>query len=209
MQIPIYLQNDENYNVLIVNDIRYNMAATRLKGVHNFFNTACAITAAELVGISPQQIQAALITFINVPHRLEYVNTIDGVEYINDSKATNVDAVYYALQAMTKPVIWIVGGQDKGNDYVPLAKFVNQKVKAVVCMGVDNKKLKDTYCEQFGDNFFETKSADAAVHTAAKIAQHGDVVLLSPACASFDLFNNYEHRGELFKQAVNNLFKTV
>jgi UDP-N-acetylmuramoylalanine--D-glutamate ligase len=175
-----------------------------LKGRHNLFNAACAIQVATALNIPTEKIQSALETFENVPHRLETIAQVGGVEYINDSKATNVDAVWYALDAMTKPIVWIVGGTDKGNDYAPLFDLVQSKVKAIICLGVDNQKLLQTFGSMVED-IVETKSAFEAVQAAARKANTGDVVLLSPACASFDLFKNYEDRGQQFKAAVQQL----
>lgn len=179
----------------------FDMTGCVLKGQHNFFNAACAIHAARSVGISDEVIQQGLNTFVNDPHRLEQVATVNGVEYINDSKATNVDSVFYALQAMEKPIIWIAGGTDKGNDYGPIEDLVRQKVKALICLGVDNSKLLNVFSPIL-KNIEEAKSAKEAVERAGILAEKGDVVLLSPACASFDLFKNYEDRGEQFKLAV-------
>jgi UDP-N-acetylmuramoylalanine--D-glutamate ligase len=151
-------------------------------------------------------IEEGLRSFVPVPHRLEPVGTIAGVQYLNDSKATNVDAVYYALEAMEQPVIWIVGGQDKGNDYAPLFSLVSQKVKAVVCLGADNQKLRSVF-EKMVPQFVETNSAESAVKVATDLAEAGDVVLLSPACASFDLFKNYVDRGDQFREAVTKMYK--
>jgi UDP-N-acetylmuramoylalanine--D-glutamate ligase len=156
---------------------------------------------ARLFDVKPELIQRGLESFQAVEHRLERVAVIDGVEYINDSKATNVDAVFYALEAMERPLIWVVGGQDKGNDYEPLMELVREKVKAIVCMGVDNSKI----IAAFGDlekTTIETRSAAEAVAAAKSMSESGDIVLLSPACASFDLFKNYIERGHLFKAAV-------
>ena len=133
---------------------------------------------------------------------MESVAVINGVEYINDSKATNVDSVFYALEAMTKPVIWIVGGVDKGNDYSPLFELAEKKVKAVICMGKDNAKILEAFKNRI-DLIVETASMQEALKAASLYAVDGDVVLLSPACASFDLFNNYQHRGNVFKEIVN------
>jgi UDP-N-acetylmuramoylalanine--D-glutamate ligase len=187
-----------------VGNATFNLKDSNLKGPHNAFNAACAAHAALLAGATPQQIAAALLTFAPPPHRLEKVAVKNGVEYINDSKATNVDSVFYALQAMDKPTVWIVGGQDKGNDYTPLFPFVEKQVKAIVCMGVDNTKITETF-RSFNKPMTETRSAAEAVQVATQFAQPGDTVLLSPACASFDLFKNYEDRGEQFKQAVLHL----
>ncbi len=182
----------------------FDMTGCILKGPHNFFNTSCAIHAAKAVGVSDEAIQAGLNTFVNDPHRLEFVAEIEGVEYINDSKATNVDSVFYALQAMEKPVVWIAGGTDKGNDYSPIEDLVRQKVKALICLGVDNEKLMGVFSPIL-KNIEEARSAKEAVERATIYAESGDVVLLSPACASFDLFKNYEDRGGQFKAAVREL----
>lgn len=182
----------------------FDLSGAALKGRHNAMNALFAIAAARLLGVRDEKIQQALKTFVNVPHRLERVAEIAGVTYYNDSKATNVDSAYYALEAMQGPVIWIAGGQDKGNDYSLLLPLVREKVKAVVCLGLDNEKIKGAF-QNSVDILKETKSAEEAVQTAARLAETGDVVLLSPACASFDLFRNYEDRGEQFKKAVNNL----
>jgi UDP-N-acetylmuramoylalanine--D-glutamate ligase len=187
--------------VLTVGETEFDMSACALKGPHNLFNTACAIHAAKAVGVSDEAIQQGLNTFVNAPHRLEFVANVNGVEYVNDSKATNVDSVFYALQAMEKPVVWIAGGTDKGNDYGPIEDLVRQKVKALICLGVDNSKLLGVFSPVL-KNIEETRSAKEAVERATIYAESGDVVLLSPACASFDLFRNYEDRGTQFKPAV-------
>jgi len=189
---------------LEVNNSKFDMTECSLRGPHNFFNATCAIKTAKRLGVSDEAIQAALNTFVNDPHRLELVATINGVDYINDSKATNVDSVLQALRAMDKPIIWIAGGVDKGNDYSPLAGLVEEKVKALICLGVDNAKLLETYSPVL-KIIEETGSAEEAVQRAAIYAEEGDVVLLSPACASFDLFRNYKDRGELFKKSVKEL----
>ena len=179
----------------------YSMTISALRGPHNMFNAACAIRAALLLGAEPGKIQEGLNTFVPPPHRLEKVAEIGGITWINDSKATNVDSVFYALQAMDMPTVWIVGGQDKGNDYSPLLKLVKKKVKAIVCMGVDNSKIISVF-GGMKKPMVETGSAAAAVAAAAGFAEKGDTVLLSPACASFDLFKNYEDRGGQFREAV-------
>ena len=179
----------------------FDLTKSNLRGPHNMFNAVCAVRVALLLGAESDKIQEGLNTFVPPPHRLEKVAEIGGVTWINDSKATNVDSVFYALQAMDTPTVWIVGGQDKGNDYTPLLKLVKKKVKAIVCMGVDNSKI----ISEFGKMKMpmqETGSAAEAVKAAANFAQAGDTVLLSPACASFDLFKNYEDRGEQFREAV-------
>lgn len=198
----------ENTHSIQVGDSVFDMRSCVLKGQHNFFNAACAIHAAKAVDIGDDAIQQALNTFVNVPHRLEYVATIDGVEYINDSKATNVDSVFYALQAMEKPVVWIAGGTDKGNDYAPIEALVRQKVKALVCLGVDNSKLITVFSPVL-KNIEEAKSAAEAIGKARRLAESGDVVLLSPACASFDLFKNYEDRGDQFRAEVKKLNNSI
>ncbi|HFA51367.1 MAG TPA: UDP-N-acetylmuramoyl-L-alanine--D-glutamate ligase [Bacteroidetes bacterium] len=179
----------------------FDMQKCVLKGQHNLFNATCAIIAAKSFDIKDEIIQEGLNTFINDPHRLEFVANINGVEYINDSKATNIDSVFYALQAMEKPVIWIAGGTDKGNDYGKIKNLVEKKVKALICLGADNEKLVENFSPIL-KNIEETTSAKEAVQRAAVYAENGDVVLLSPACASFDLFENYMDRGDKFKAAV-------
>ncbi len=183
----------------------FDFTNTNLKGPHNRFNGICALTACKLLGADNQALQKGLETFKSVPHRLEKVATIKGVDYINDSKATNVDAVFYALKAMEKPTILILGGQDKGNDYSAILELVQEKVKAIVAMGVDNQKIID----YFGNKKIvkDTHSPEEAVSVCENLADNGDVVLLSPACASFDLFKNYEHRGECFKNLVHQIQK--
>lgn len=198
----IKINNEQiNGSLLSIDNQEYNLTQTALRGRHNAMNALFAIQLAHLYGISPTVIQRALETFQAVEHRLERVAVIDDVEYINDSKATNVDAVFYALEAMEQPVIWVVGGQDKGNDYGPLLALVKDKVKAIVCMGVDNSKIIAAFTG-LGKPTVETRSATEAVEAAAGLSEGGDVVLLSPACASFDLFKNYEDRGRQFKAAV-------
>ncbi len=177
-----------------------------LGGKHNIYNSMAAALAAKATGIDNSTIRASLETFQPIEHRLEPVLSVKGVLYINDSKATNVDAAWYALECQTKPVVWIVGGTDKGNDYHVLEELVKKKVKAIVCLGLDNHKLHEAFEKIVGkDNIIDTKSADEAVKAASRFATDGDVVLLSPCCASFDLFTCYEDRGEKFKEAVRNL----
>jgi len=173
-----------------------------LKGKHNLFNAACTVEVSRIMGLSEAQIAEGLKTFINLPHRLESCGIIDGVEFINDSKATNVDSVFYALDAMTKPVIWIAGGTDKGNDYTVLFPLVKNRVKALICLGLENEKLKNSFESQI-PTVLETIKVSEAVELGLKLAAPGDVVLLSPACASFDLFKNYMDRGDQFKENVN------
>ncbi|MEO1258732.1 MAG: UDP-N-acetylmuramoyl-L-alanine--D-glutamate ligase [Bacteroidota bacterium] len=186
---------------LKVGESEFDMQQCVLKGQHNFFNATCAILAAKSLDIKDADIQQGLNTFVNDPHRLELVANINHVDYINDSKATNVDSVFQALQAMEKPIVWIAGGTDKGNDYSPLLKVAEEKVKALICLGKDNQKLLEVFSPLI-KNIEETRSAKEAVERATIYAEKGDVVLLSPACASFDLFKNYMDRGEKFKAAV-------
>jgi len=193
-----------NFENWMVNGEQFSASELTIKGQHNLFNATCAIKAAMLAGVEIVDIKKALRTFKNDSHRLEKVAIKNGVTYINDSKATNVDAVWYALDAMTDPVIWIVGGTDKGNDYEPLTELVEKKVKAIICMGIDNKKIHEAFSTQI-KIIEDTKSAQEAVNVATKYAESGDVVLLSPACASFDLFKNYKDRGNQFKEAIEKL----
>ncbi len=177
-----------------------------LSGKHNIYNSMAAALAAKAMDIDNEVIRNSLATFKAIEHRLEPVLSIKDVLYINDSKATNVDSAWYALECQTRPVVWIVGGTDKGNDYSILNDLVREKVKAIVCLGVDNSKIIAAFSDIVGkENIVETTSAYDAVHVSSKLAKPGDVVLLSPCCASFDLFKCYEDRGEKFKDAVRNL----
>tara|TARA_R110001583_G_scaffold49255_2_gene154199 strand:- start:15574 stop:16950 length:1377 start_codon:yes stop_codon:yes gene_type:complete len=175
-----------------------------LKGKHNTKNAMAAAMAASLLKVRKDTIRESLEDFEGAEHRLESVLKISGVQYINDSKATNVNATFYALECMQSPTVWIVGGVDKGNDYLDLMPLVREKVKAIICLGVDNQKILKTFSNVV-DLIVETQGAEEAVKVAYKIAEKGDAVLLSPACASFDLFENYEDRGNKFKQAVREL----
>ena len=175
-----------------------------LEGKHNIKNAMAASTVAHLLKIRKQTIRESLENFQGVEHRLEHVLKINKVQYINDSKATNVNATYFALESMDAPTVWIVGGVDKGNDYKELFPFVNEKVKAIICLGVDNSKLFEAFGNMV-DIIVETQFMSEAVKIAYKVTEAGDNVLLSPACASFDLFENYEDRGRQFKYAVRNL----
>ena len=177
-----------------------------LGGRHNLYNSMAAALAAKATGISNEVIRRSLKTFKPIEHRLEPVLSVGGVLYINDSKATNVDSAWYALECQTRPVVWIVGGTDKGNDYGVLEQLVREKVKAIVCLGVDNSKIHAAFEDIVGGSHIcDCNSAEAAVNAAAGFAAKGDVVLLSPCCASFDLFSNYEDRGRQFKEAVRRL----
>ena len=175
-----------------------------LLGRHNAKNAMAAATIAQLFQLSNQDIQASLQTFQGAAHRLEHVVNILNVAYINDSKATNVNATFYALESMSKPTIWIVGGVDKGNDYSSLLPLVHEKVKAIICLGVDNQKIIDIFSPVV-KVLVESKNMNDAVKASYDLYTHGDAVLLSPACASFDLFENYEDRGNQFKGAVRKL----
>ena len=199
-----YLENKTLYN--ITNNKQINMSTTNLSldGMHNVKNAMAATTIAQLMNIRKQTIRESLSNFQGVEHRLEKVLKIENVQYINDSKATNVNATFFALESMETPTVWIVGGVDKGNDYSELTALVNEKVKAIICLGVDNKKIIDSF-NNIVDIMVETNSMEQAVKVAQKIAERGDTVLLSPACASFDLFENYEDRGNKFKSAVRGL----
>ncbi|MBP5486370.1 MAG: UDP-N-acetylmuramoyl-L-alanine--D-glutamate ligase [Bacteroidales bacterium] len=177
-----------------------------LGGKHNIYNSMAAAIAAKASGIDNKVIRESLATFQPIEHRLEPVLSIKDVLYINDSKATNVDSAWYALECQTRPVVWILGGKDKGNDYEVLKPLVKDKVKAIVCLGVDNSRIRESFEGTVGSgNFVETRSAEDAVKEASKLAAPGDVVLLSPCCASFDLFSSYEDRGRKFKEAVRML----
>jgi UDP-N-acetylmuramoylalanine--D-glutamate ligase len=175
-----------------------------LEGKHNIKNAMAATAVAQLLNIRKQTIRESLTNFQGAEHRLEKVLKIQGVQYINDSKATNVNSVFYALDSMSTPTVWIVGGVDKGNDYDELMPLVREKVKAIICIGVDNAKISNAF-NNVVDIMVETTSMSEAVQIAKRIAEKGDTVLLSPACASFDLFENYEDRGNQFKQAIYNL----
>jgi UDP-N-acetylmuramoylalanine--D-glutamate ligase len=197
--------DDKNIIINIDNSqIIMPTANLALEGKHNIKNAMAASTVAQLLRIRKNTIRESLENFQGAEHRLEHVLRINKVQYINDSKATNVNATYYALESMEAPTVWIVGGQDKGNDYESLFPFVNKNVKAIICLGVDNKKLFENFGNMV-DIIVETQFMSEAVKIAYKIAEAGDNVLLSPACASFDLFENYEDRGRQFKEAVRNL----
>ena len=176
-----------------------------IKGTHNMYNSMAAAVAANVMGVRNETIRRSLATFQGVEHRLEYVATIRGVRYINDSKATNVNSCWYALQSMKTPVVLILGGTDKGNDYSEIASLVREKVHTLIFMGLDNKKLNEFFTLNSNCKIVDTNNLEDAVRAAYEVAQKGDTVLLSPCCASFDLFKNYEDRGEQFKAAVKKL----
>ncbi|MFN9595408.1 MAG: UDP-N-acetylmuramoyl-L-alanine--D-glutamate ligase [Bacteroidota bacterium] len=199
-----FIQN-ENLVINIKNQILdmsiYNLA---LQGKHNLYNTMAAGIAARILDIRKEVVRESFADFKNAEHRLEHVMTVHGIEFVNDSKATNVNSAWYALECMQKPVIWIVGGVDKGNDYETLRELVKSKVKAIVCLGKENTKIHEAFSDIVSD-ISETASAMDAVQKSYEKGRKGDVVLLSPACASFDLFKNYEDRGWQFKTAVRSL----
>ena len=199
-----YLENDKIIIKTHNNTIEMSTDALALEGKHNVKNTMAATTAAKLISIRKETIRRSIENFQGAEHRLEKVLKIHHVQYINDSKATNVNATYYALDSMKTPTVWIVGGVDKGNDYKELMPLVREKVKAIICLGTDNSKIKDAFGNVV-DLVVETFAMDEAVKVAYKIAERGDTVLLSPACASFDLFKNYEDRGNQFKEAIKKL----
>lgn len=181
--------------------LRLPLSQLPLKGKHNLYNAMAVALAALELKVPVAQVVGGLTSFKGVPHRLEDCGEVDGVRYINDSKATNVNSVWYALESMTRPVVWIAGGTDKGNDYAELKELVAAKVHTLVCMGVDNRKLEKDF-EAVVPRVLSTHSMEGALSAAREFARSGDAVLLSPACASFDLFRNYEHRGELFRAMV-------
>ncbi|MEO7988186.1 MAG: UDP-N-acetylmuramoyl-L-alanine--D-glutamate ligase [Chryseolinea sp.] len=198
----------EKMNFNLTEKFTLMQSETTLNGPHNLINTMAAVSAVSIAGVSLNSIKEGLKTFKNAPHRLELVATINGVEFINDSKATNVDSVVYALGSYEKPLVWIAGGVDKGNDYNIIKDAVKKKARALICLGKENDKLK----KAFGDvvpTIKETQSVHELVRMALQVAQAGDVVLLSPACASFDLFKNYEDRGDQFRKEVLELKKEV
>ncbi len=199
-----FLEN-ENFNLTFDEKICFslNINELSLQGKHNLYNSIAASLAAKILNISNEMLSENLKNFKGVEHRLEFCRNLNGITFINDSKATNVDSVWYALESMKTKVIWIVGGIDKGNDYQRLLQFVSEKVRNIVCLGKDNSKIRSVF-----DGIvpiFETSSMVDAVSTSYKLATSGETVLLSPACASFDLFQNYEDRGKQFKTQVNAL----
>lgn len=199
-----FVKNDELNINLNNNQLHMSIFDLALQGKHNLYNTMAAGIAARIIDIRKDVVRESFSDFKNIEHRLEHVMTVHGIEFINDSKATNINSTWYALECMQKPIIWIVGGVDKGNDYESLKELVRTKVKAIVCLGVDNSKIIEAYGDIVPD-IVETKGASDAVKASYEKGRKGDVVLLSPACASFDLFKNYEDRGWQFKKAVKSL----
>lgn len=193
----MYVRTGQDFTSMSVYDFA-------LKGKHNQYNTMAACVAATTLDIRKEKIRDAVQNFQSLEHRMEHVATVRGVEFINDSKATNVNSTWYALESMTKPTVLILGGVDKGNDYSLIAELVKEKVKAIICLGTDNRKIHEAFGTMVG-TIVNTSTAVEAVHAAFHFAEKGDVVLLSPACASFDLFKNYEDRGSQFKKAVKEL----
>ena len=175
-----------------------------LQGRHNIYNSMAAVIAGRVLDVKNDIIRQSLLDFQNIEHRLEYVLTIHGIDFINDSKATNVNATWYALESMTKPVIWIVGGVDKGNDYNEIKEIVKERVKAIICLGESTKKIQK-YFKKKVSKIETVNSMEEAVRVSYQLGDKGDVVLLSPTCASFDLFENFEHRGQSFKNQVRKL----
>jgi len=212
--LPFSVQQTESYGAYSKNGIlQFNLEKNKysipmqdltLRGIHNTYNSMAAGIVAGLLEVKKENIRESLLNFQNIEHRLELVAKTDGVEYINDSKATNVNSAWYALESMDKPVIWIAGGVDKGNNYEELKSLVKEKVKLIICLGIDNRKIHKAF-QLHVDMIVNTISAKEAVHVANRLSESGDVVLLSPACASFDLFDSYEDRGRQFKDAVRNL----
>ncbi len=199
-----YISNDRLHIDFDNDNLDMSIHDLSIKGRHNQYNSMAAGIAARIVGIRKEKLRESFEGFEGLEHRLEFVATVRGVEFINDSKATNVNSVWFALESMKKPVVLILGGQDKGNDYNEIMELVKEKVSAIVCMGVDNSPIHAAF-DDVVETIVDTQSAEGAVKAAYRLAQGGDVVLLSPACASFDLFKNYEDRGVQFKQAVKNL----
>ncbi len=199
-----WLEGDQIIFNIHQNQFTMPLRDLTLTGKHNVYNSMAAGIVSRIYEIRKEVIRDSMTNFKGLPHRLEKVATIRGVEFINDSKATNVNSTWYALESIDKPVVWIAGGVDKGNDYQPLKKLVNQKVKAIICLGVDNRHLHEAFSRNV-DLMINTQRMEEAVQMAFHLADKGDVVLLSPACASFDLFQNYEDRGNQFKQFVREL----
>jgi len=199
-----FYNNNNNKITINLNNTTMTMQELALQGRHNIFNSMAAAMAARVFEVKDTVIRQAMIDFQNVEHRLEYVLTVHGIDFINDSKATNVNACWYALESMTKDVVWIVGGVDKGNNYAELTEMVDEKVKAIICLGENNENIIETFKGKV-EIIVQASSMQEAVNQSYTLASKQDVVLLSPACASFDLFANYEDRGIQFKKQVRNL----
>ncbi|MFJ1430297.1 UDP-N-acetylmuramoyl-L-alanine--D-glutamate ligase [Capnocytophaga canimorsus] len=213
-KIPFSIEKELNKGIYSLKDIIHmnidnqtfeiEVKEMSLKGKHNIKNSMAASVSSRLLKVRKESIRESLKGFVGEPHRLEFVKTVEGITYINDSKATNVNSVFFALDTMKTPVVWIVGGVDKGNDYSPLLPYVHEKVRAIVCLGKDNSPILKSFGNVI-DNIVETQSMEEAVSLSKQFAKNGDTVLLSPACASFDLFKNYEERGNEFKKEVEKL----
>ena len=181
--------------------LKVDISRLKIKGKHNTYNAMAAVLATIAAGVSPEQVEKSLYDFNAIEHRLEPVGTKNNIEYINDSKATNVDSAWYALESMTRPTVWIVGGTDKGTSYAPLYDLAQKKVHTMICMGVDNNRLEESFAGVV-PNILSCHSFEEAMEAVVRTAKEGDTVLLSPACASFDLFKNYEQRGRMFKEWI-------
>ena len=199
-----FIHNDYLHIQYEGDDLDMSIHELSLKGRHNQYNSMAAGISARIAGIRKEKIRESFTSFEGLEHRLEFVATVRGVDFINDSKATNVNSVWFALESMKQPTVLILGGLDKGNDYNEIMELVKERVKAIVCLGIDNKPIHDAF-DGVIDNVVDTKNAHDAVAAAFSLADKGDAVLLSPACASFDLFKNYEDRGRQFKEAVKAL----
>src|SRR5579875_1914645 len=199
-----YIQNDEMFIKVKEEQTQMSIYDFALKGKHNQYNTMAASVAGATMDIRKEKIREAVETFEALEHRMEPVSTVRGIDFINDSKSTNINSTWFALESMTRPTILILGGIDKGNDYSLIEDLVKEKVKAIVCLGINNSKIHSAF-EGMVSNIIDATSAEEAVNVSYRLATVGDVVLLSPACASFDLFKNYEDRGKQFKEAVRNL----
>jgi len=199
-----YVENEQLYIETHNQQLHMSIHDLALPGKHNLNNSMAAGIASRLIEIRKETVRESFADFENIEHRLEFVTSVHGIDFINDSKATNVNSTWYALESMDRPVIWIAGGVDKGNDYAILTDLVKANVKAIVCLGIENQKIVDAF-KDIVPVIIETGSAEEAVQTAYRLGKKGDAVLLSPACASFDLFENYEDRGRKFKGAVRSL----
>lgn len=199
-----FIENDRMHIRYDGEDLNMSIHDLSVKGKHNQYNSMAAGISARIAGLRKEKIRESFATFEGLEHRLEFVASVRGVDFINDSKATNVNSVWYALESVKQPTVLILGGQDKGNDYGEILDLVKEKVKAIVCMGIDNKPIHDAF-DGVVTEIIDTQSAHDAVNAAFSLSEKGDVVLLSPACASFDLFKNYEDRGRQFKEAVRSL----
>ena len=199
-----YLDSKQQLNININENLTMSIHDLALKGKHNAQNSLASGIASRILEIRKSAVRESLSDFVNVEHRLEFVAKVHGIEFINDSKATNINSTWFALESMDNPTVWIVGGVDKGNDYEELAALVTDKVKAIICLGKDNRKIIEAFQDK-AENIVETSSILEAVAYGYRFAKKGETVLLSPACASFDLFENYEERGNEFKKAVRSL----